>query len=326
MARRPVAARLAFEPLEGRDVPAVILDATVNDDATVYSPTGGLVTLGEVAFDESVQVVFSDGSPLDPSTKFANANDVVTVTQRGTSLVITSTDGIFGRVTNLNNSLVFFGTTLTVPGVTGLTVSMLLGGDDAVTETTTFASNIDVGPGNDVVRVTGGAIDLAVAQQLQTPNGLQQVIASGIRLSPAKTIRGGAGNDTLTLTGAGSNVNMFGDDGNDVLNAPQLGFLVGLSGGGGSDFLRGPSFGSGNFLDGGADNDTVVGGFGSEFLVGGTGTDILVGLGGRDVYLAADVDLDFVLNSPTDSVSADTFDSLAFRLPALVPPLRTRGF
>lgn len=324
MSRRPAAARLACESLEARDVPAIIIDALVNDDATDYAPTGGFVTVNEVAFDETALVVFRDGSPVDPTTRFADANDVVTLTRQGSNLLITSTDGIFGRTTNLNNALVFYGNTLTVPNVTGLAVSLQLGGDDALTEISSFATTIDTGPGNDVIRVTGSAVSAPLLQLFQTPGGIQQLVTSGVTISPAKTIRGGSGNDTITATGAMSNLTINGGDGDDVINGPQFGYLNTLSGDAGNDTIRGALLGGFNLLDGGADRDIVVGGLGTDFLLGGTGLDILIGQGGNDTYIAADVDLDFVFNRPTDSVSADSFDVLTFRLPAPVPPFRTR--
>lgn len=346
MARRTAAARLAFEPLEARDVPAIIIDVALNADMTDYAPVGGFVKVEEVAIDESIQVVFRDGSPVDPTSRPANSADVVTLNQSGSDLLITSSDGVYGRAINFNNNIVFFGNALTVPNVTGLGVSMLLGGDDRLTESTPFAVNIDVGPGNDTVRVAGGAFNPALAQLLAAQGGLQQLITIGSTSSPAKTIRGGSGNDNLTATGALSNLTMFGDAGDDVLNVPtfaalanlnggfgndtingpQFGFLVIINGNAGADTLRGPLIGNANLIDGGADNDVIIGSLGTDFLIGGSGSDVIVGLGGQDVYLTTDVELDFVLNVPGDRVSADPFDSLAFRLPAFTPPLRTRGF
>lgn len=324
MSRRTAAARLACEPLEARDVPAIVIDALVNDDNTDYAPTGGFVTVNELAIDESIQVVFRDGTPVDPAVRTADAADIVTLTRSGSGLVITSTDGIYGRTTNLNNALVFYGNTLTVPNVTGLAVSLQLGGDDSLTETTPFATTVDAGPGNDLVRVTGSTLSPAVLQLLQTPGTLQRLVMSGISIGPAKTIRGGSGNDTLIATGAMSNLTINGGDGNDVINGPSFGYLNVLNGDAGNDTIRAAQFGGFNLLDGGADRDIVFGGPGVDFLIGGTGIDILIGQGGGDTYLAADVDLDFVFNLSTDTVSADTFDTLAFRLPAPVPPFRTR--
>jgi len=331
MARRFAAARLNCESLEARDVPAIVLDATVNDDVTDFAPNSGFVSITELAFDESIQILFRDGSPVDPDTRFANSNDVITLTQSGTSLIITSTDGVYGRTTNLNNALVFYGNSLTISDVTGLNVSLQLGGDDNLTETTTYATNIDSGPGNDVVVVAGGTFNDALAPLFQTPAGVQQVLMFNLISGTPKSIFGGDGNDNLTATGAQISLNMFGGTGNDVLNVPtfasfsnlngglgddtingpQFGFLVTLIGDAGNDSLSGPLFGQFNFLEGGADRDLVIGGFGVDILIGGTGSDVIVGLGGKDLYLALDVDADFIFNLPGDFVSADTFDSLA---------------
>jgi Ca2+-binding RTX toxin-like protein len=333
MPRRTDAARLSCEALEGRDVPAIMVDATINADATLISPTGGLVTVTEVAFDEGTPVVFPDGTPVNPAVRQSTADDVVTATQSGSRLSITGSDGIYGRVTNLNNSLVFFGNSLTINGVTGLNITLQLGGNDRVTENTSFASVIDAGPGNDTVQVTGGQFRPDVALLFTDPKFFTQLAQYASTASAAKTVSGGDGNDTLLATGAFFRLNMFGNggndvlrvdgftaqsgfdggDGNDTITGSVLGLLNQQSGGAGRDTINGSALGLFSVLDGGADADTLIGGAGADTLIGGIGTDILAGLGGRDVYAAIDVDFDLVFNVQGDIVTADSFDSRATR-------------
>lgn len=332
MPRRTDAARLSCEALEGRDVPAILIDATVTfaDDGTATTtPTGGLVNVSEVAFDEGTPVVNPNGTPVDPSVVSANADDVVTFTQSGSRVTVTGSGGVYGRLTNLNNSLVFFGNSVTVSGATGLNVSLQLGGNDRVADNTQLAATIDAGPGNDTVQVAGGQFRPDVALLFTDPKLFGLLAQYASTASAPKTVSGGDGNDTLTGSGAYFQLNMSGGagddvirvdgfaaqsafdggDGNDTVTGPVLGLLNLQAGGAGRDRLNGSAIGLFSALDGGTGDDVLVGGAGADTLVGGTGTDILVGLGGRDTYAAIDVDFDLIFNLPGDVVSADSFDS-----------------
>lgn len=334
MPRRPDSARLTCEALEDRDVPAVMVDATLNtgpNNVRDAAPNGGLVSVSEIALTGATTVRNRNFTAGPSQTRLAGASDVVTFSMSGTTLTITSTDGIFGRVTNSNNAIVNYGTTLTIPNVTGINAVFPLGGDDLITDTTNIPVAIDSGPGIDRVTTVGGAYDPALVALLGLPGGATQVATFGLSSSQPKTLSGGTGNDTLTASGAFFNLNLIGGDGNDVLNAldfvvlgtlnggsgddlingPQLGFFVSLNGSDGVDKLTGPLFGQTNLLDGGPGNDTLIGGFGYDILVGGTGTDLLVGQGGNDLYSAIDVEMDFIFNLPGDIVVSDRFDTRA---------------
>jgi hypothetical protein len=100
------------------------------------------------------------------------------------------------------------------------------------------------------------------------------------------TVRGGAGNDTLT--GSTRSDLLDGGDGNDDL-LPQGGNNTVL-GGDGNDQIN--SYGGNNLLSGGAGNDTIIareegnntlsGDAGHDFLVGGDGDDLIMGGPGAD--------------------------------------------
>ncbi|MBN9118052.1 MAG: hypothetical protein J0I06_02605 [Planctomycetes bacterium] len=352
MARGPNFASLKCEALESRDVPAIVLDATANVDLTDAAPNGGNVNIMEVAFDTTAVVVNRDFTFADPTTRDANANDVITFSDDGNgNLTITDTDGIYGSIADLSGQLVFYGTTLTISGVTGLNVNLQLGGDDSVTDGTTFGTTINAGPGNDAITTVAPDADLAtyaLLVQLATQN---PALVSGVTgPGPAKTLLGGDGNDVLTALGGGSGYVLDGGNGNDTLTGP-IGFRNTLTGGTGNDALYGSTIGffntfdggdgddtvyassfglfntltggagndtlvgsaSGyNTLDGGAGNDVLVGGFGPDGLIGGTGSDILAGLGGRDLYSARDVEADLILAVPGDFVAADPVDARPF--------------
>ena len=144
--------------------------------------------------------------------------------------------------------------TLTVTGSNAantITIAQLANGNVRVTENATvntFASasvqriRVNANGGND--RVT---IETSVTRRA--------------------TIRGGAGNDTIT--GSNQNDRILGDSGNDTIN-----------GRGGHDFVHGGS-GTDN-VRGGSGNDSVYAGTGSgrDVLRGEAGNDTLVSLGG----------------------------------------------
>jgi RTX calcium-binding nonapeptide repeat (4 copies)/Calpain family cysteine protease len=106
-------------------------------------------------------------------------------------------------------------------------------------------------------------------------------------------VNGQAGNDTISLSGAGVPVTVFGGDGNDTLigSAGNDGLfgengndrLVGIAG---DDLLSG---GNGNdTLDGGPGNDRLMGDYGDDWLNGGAGDDWLYGGAGRDTMYGGD--------------------------------------
>ncbi len=86
----------------------------------------------------------------------------------------------------------------------------------------------------------------------------------------------GAGDDTITLSGAGTTAaTIDGGDGNDV-----------IAGGAGNDRIDG---GAGNDrIDGGAGNDRIDGGAGNDTLNGGDGNDTLNGGDGKDTLNGGD--------------------------------------
>ena len=111
-----------------------------------------------------------------------------------------------------------------------------------------------------------GALDLAVLAD----TGVGTVRNDILNVPYLPSMRGGAGNDTIT-GGGGANL-LQGDAGNDV-----------IVGNGGSDVLKG---GSGNDrLYGGASNDTLAGGSGTDRLAGGKGIDLLTGGPGADRFV-----------------------------------------
>jgi Ca2+-binding RTX toxin-like protein len=274
---RPNSIRLNCERLEARDVPAIVIDGTAATPTLVAgsppTPNGGLVSIQEVAFAATDTNVINQGfTAFEQTTRNAAANDNITLVLNGSTLTISSSDGIFIRFT-ANGGNTFFhnrGTTLDVPNVTGVNAILQLGGDDTVSDMTPFANTLAGGPGNDMITAEGAPINMGLLQLYQQPGGINPALYPAIFgvLGPGKTI--------------------VGDEGNDTLVAPLVGFFTQLVGGEGNDFL--------------------VGGIGLDILNGGGGSDVLFGRGGKDYYFAADSIADPIFSRVGDFVFADPFD------------------
>ncbi|MGW4240326.1 calcium-binding protein [Streptomyces sp. NPDC004749] len=152
------------------------------------------------------------------------------------------------------------------------TLKLALGdGDDSVayhnaTDDSYYFASVDLGAGKDTYTDTGDV------------NG--------------NTVRGGAGDDTLTAglvtiasggdgndtIRAGEGTIAHGDNGNDTIYAE--GEETAVDGGAGDDEIRG---GAGRqSLSGGDGDDTIRGGAGNDYIYGGKGDDVLYGDGGDD--------------------------------------------
>jgi len=96
-------------------------------------------------------------------------------------------------------------------------------------------------------------------------------------------IRGGDGNDTLTLNpGLGARAIVYGGRGNDILRTGAAGDI--LFGEEGDDTLRGRD--GADILIGGDGDDLLSGGDGNDILIGGAGADRLVGNADDDILIA----------------------------------------
>ncbi|MBY6067715.1 hypothetical protein KUW17_13240 [Leisingera aquaemixtae] len=109
-----------------------------------------------------------------------------------------------------------------------------------------------------------------------------------LTLSSAGSLDGLAGNDTLTGSSGGDSLS--GNDGRDKLLGKAG--SDGLNGGSGNDILRGN--GGADDLNGGSGNDKLFGGYGKDTLDGGSGNDRLTGKNGGDI---------FVFSSGSDTVT-----------------------
>jgi Ca2+-binding RTX toxin-like protein len=111
--------------------------------------------------------------------------------------------------------------------------------------------------------------------------GGNDVVTVGADVAVNATVKGGQGNDHLTVLGTKSNVVLAGAGNDRVVGGIGVDIVVGgngndnIQGGAGADFLFG---GNGNdLIDGGADADFIFGRNGSDTLLGGLGADVIVG-------------------------------------------------
>ncbi|MEV0116938.1 calcium-binding protein [Streptomyces sp. NPDC050844] len=152
------------------------------------------------------------------------------------------------------------------------TLKLALGdGDDTVaydntTDQTYYFASADLGDGKDTATHTGGV--------------------------DGNSVRGGAGDDNLSVGVAGV---VGGGDGDDTLHATDGSIAQGgndndtiysdgedsaVDGGAGNDVIQGGA--ERQNLSGGDGNDTIRGGTGNDVLYGGTGNDVLYGNSGDD--------------------------------------------
>ena len=119
------------------------------------------------------------------------------------------------------------------------------------------------------------------------------VVAATAATETSNIVLAGAGNDTITIKGAGtvdSNiVKVYGEAGNDTINASALGTAA-------KEII----------LDGGAGNDTITGSALVDTIVGGAGNDIIDGKAGADkITLGAGNDTVIIASGEGGDVIAD---------------------
>jgi Ca2+-binding RTX toxin-like protein len=149
-------------------------------------------------------------------------------------------------------------------------------GDDTLINDETLFSAVEMFGGNDTLVNSGTIIGLdGVAVDMGDGND-QVTLLAGSRLFGEILL--GAGDDRLTASETGDDLEIDAGAGNDIVVSGAGDDLV--RGGAGNDELDG---GEGDdALDGGEGDDRLLGGRGDDFLFGGAGADILVGGEGND--------------------------------------------
>jgi len=156
-----------------------------------------------------------------------------------------------------------------------------LEGNDFITNNTNKLSNIDAGPGNDIV-----------------DGGYQSDIINGGDGNDALSGRGG--NDTI-YGERGDNA-IYGGDGNDVLYTWDGADT--MVGGTGNDYLR--SYAGNDLLYGGDGLDSLIAGNGNDSLYGENGTDWLWGEDGNDYLEGGTTD-----SAPDGLIGGSGYDTFA---------------
>jgi VCBS repeat-containing protein len=178
------------------------------------------------------------------------------------------------------------GTLTSAPVAVNVTVTNVSGtftGDDGnnVLVGTSEEDQLFGGAGNDILYGLGGS------DGLYGGDGNDAIVAD----TTDEPYLGGAGFDTLYLSGAGNqNINMAG-----------IGFEA-IVANGGSDVIDGSGVSTGVTVYAGGGNDTITGGVGNDVLVGQGGIDSYQGGAGNDIIYADSDDLVILGGDGTDSV------------------------
>ncbi len=145
------------------------------------------------------------------------------------------------------------------------------------------ALTLDAGGGDDKIKINVrnyfGGIDVSGGDGDDEIN-----VRADHALARRVTIRGGAGDDTLAISGKALSVLLQGGDGDDELDARGLAgepeTSRDLEGGEGNDYIYGSS--GKDVISGEAGNDTLLGFEGNDIIRGGDGDDLIHGDEGKD--------------------------------------------
>ncbi|HEU0068778.1 MAG TPA: calcium-binding protein, partial [Nitrospiraceae bacterium] len=244
----------------------------------------------------------------------------------GNELITSATFGSTGYLEKINGNVTVFpnstfsGTVTSLMAVIGSDTVTFSGnfritGNDVVASLTGTVTGISVVSGADTINMTGLSLSIDVVEaalksaQLATVNDLFSVVGSQMtgndtitytnNSGTGMTFFGGAGNDTITISGPNADT-LNGGAGNDTLNGGDgADTLTGLAG---NDTLNG---GAGNdAMDGGAGNDTYVVDSASD-----TVTESLTGVvGGTDIVQSSAAN--FTLGANVENLTLTGTDNL----------------
>ena len=241
--------------------------------ATVAAVCAALATAAPTA---SAGALTSSGGTVSYTETSASERNIVTVrmSSDGTRITFTDTGRVGGnaiRMTTDGSCTVSRGTgSCPAAGVTGIAIST---GelDDTVSQTTTIASGLAGGPGND--RLTGGGGD---DRAVGGPG--------------ADALAGGAGRDTLDYSDRTAPVTVTldgqGGDGEQGEGDDAGADFEVVAGGAAGDAITGND--ADNTLYGNSGNDRLTGGAGVDQLDGGGDSDVLDGGGGADALVGGE--------------------------------------
>jgi Ca2+-binding RTX toxin-like protein len=306
----PIAGTAGNDTLNGT-TGADIFDISAGGNDTVTAGAGSDTILAGATFTANDRI--DGGSPADDTvetdTLVLNGDYAAGVTLAATTLanveeITLSAGNSYSLTFNDANAVA---TTVTVDGsALGAASSMTI---NASAETES-SYTITGGAGNDVL--TGGAwsdyFDISFGgNDIVTGNAGRDSVFAGAAMTAADQFNGGAGVDTLYLSGnysagltfgattlvgvevivaqAGNNYNLTLN--NAMLTGTQQASVEGFGLGSANSLTVNASAetdtGTVYTLSGGAGNDNLTGGAGNDVLNGGAGNDILVGGAGNDI-------------------------------------------
>jgi Ca2+-binding RTX toxin-like protein len=152
--------------------------------------------------------------------------------------------------------------------------------------------------------VLGGTDNVVVGDL--TGTGVTQVaidlgtnVGTGDGQPDTVTVNGTAGNDRVTVLGAGTSVSVTGLPDQVNISHAEAGDTLAINTGAGNDTIDASGVAPGIIgltIDGGAGNDTITGSQGNDVLFGGDGNDTVIGGRGNDIAFLGNGNDTFIWN------------------------------
>jgi predicted outer membrane repeat protein len=279
----------------GPDVWRIFRDFSLGDDVVVtfngvevqrqnYAAATGVTVFGGNASDDLFVVDFINGNPIpnDPG----DTGIVVDGQGQVAADALQFINGSFVTVEYFSvdansGSVLFDGMSL----VTYFGLEPIIDDTDAVTRIFNAPAANGV-PDNIVVEYSNDSISISSVIGAGTPT-FESITAR----APTSTLIINGNADNNTILGSSSDPDFLtlivnGGAGADTINLSGWTLGATINGGNGNDTLTGGS--GADLIDGGNDNDSILAGSGNDTILGGSGQDTLSGQGGNDVIDGGD--------------------------------------
>jgi len=253
------------------------------DDTITISGTADIA--GDVEGNVGNDTIIVSGGTIRRDVQGNEGDDSITIL--GGTIVESVNAGGTPSATEVNSITISGGTiggvvwgaegadTVNISGGTIGSSTETFAGNDSVFVTGGSLVDIDVGVGNDIVRIGGGTV--------------------------LGTINGDDGDDDFAVTAGTVNAGLVGDAGNDTIVVSGTGQVqVGFAGAGGNDTLRM----DGGFVSGIIDGDGIIGDFGNDTITvtAGTLNGLVFGDAGNDTIAVSGGDISGYTQAEIDTL------------------------
>lgn len=273
----------SFIGTEGVDVVQILnpeapsyIEAQADNDTVLLNSFTGVVTATTLYGGAGVDTISANNNSLSGALISANQGD----------------DLIGSATTSFNNSEVYGGQGDDTIGLLNTFATTVNGnkGNDTITSNNagTLTGTLRGGQGTDTINLNGGMAGGFVfgdndVDVINVGNG-------NVATATDSTIMGNKGDDQMTMNALGAsaftNVSLFGGQGNDVLNSLATATEeVILSGDLGNDTITKGANAQNDTLLGGAGTDTITSNTGTNRIEGGIGIDTITETGGTDDFV-----------------------------------------